>query len=103
MSDKEAIEELTEALRLTAEYAGQELLPAIPGWSWYDALVKYAPEKAVAFRETQITYFLDTTQLLTEEERKELKEILSHDRSALQASAEVQPGGPGRTGSVRLF
>lgn len=43
-----AVEELTEAIRLTVEYVGTETLPAIEGWSWYDALVKYAPEKAKA-------------------------------------------------------
>jgi hypothetical protein len=43
-----AVEELTEALRLTREYVG-DVLPAIVGWSWYDALVKYAPEKAELF------------------------------------------------------
>ena len=45
----EVVEELTEALRLTAEYTGQGVLPAIEGWSWYDALVKYAPQKAAPF------------------------------------------------------
>ncbi len=39
------IEELTEALRLTQEYIGDELLPRQEGWSWFDALTKYAPEK----------------------------------------------------------
>ncbi len=28
-----------EALRLTREYVGAKVLPAIPGWSWYDATV----------------------------------------------------------------
>lgn len=44
-----AIEELTEAIRLTAEYTMQDILPALPGWDWYDALCKYAPEKAEEF------------------------------------------------------
>lgn len=43
-----AVEELTEAIRFTVEYVGTEMLPPIPGWSWYDALVMYAPEKAAA-------------------------------------------------------
>ncbi len=37
----------SEALRLTREYVGEEMLPAIPGWSWYDATValgKVIPE-----------------------------------------------------------
>ena len=41
----EAIHELTEAIRLTQEYIGDELLPRKEGWSWFDALTKYAPEK----------------------------------------------------------
>ena len=32
------IDELEEALRLTQEYVGDEMLPRLPGWSWYDAL-----------------------------------------------------------------
>lgn len=54
MSDSEAIEELTEAIRFTAEYIGPRSLPAIEGWSWYDALVKYAPEKALAFHQRYV-------------------------------------------------
>lgn len=34
------VQYLTEALRLTAEYA---MLPALPGWSWYDAVSAYNP------------------------------------------------------------
>lgn len=39
--------DLIEAIRLTQEYA---LLPAIPGWSWYDALVKHAPDLAASLK-----------------------------------------------------
>ena len=45
----EVVEELTEALRYTAEYTGQGVLPAVEGWSWFDALAKYAPHKAAPF------------------------------------------------------
>lgn len=44
------VEELTEAIRHTVEYVGVDTLPPEEGWSWYDALVKYAPEKAEPFR-----------------------------------------------------
>lgn len=59
---KKAIEELTTALVYTAEYVGQKTLTPIRGWSWFDALVKYAPEKAAKFRhpdymEYEITIF----------------------------------------------
>ncbi len=40
-----AIEEMTEAIRLTQEYVGDGMLPPLLGWSWFDALTKYAPEK----------------------------------------------------------
>lgn len=46
----DAIRELTEAIRLTVEYVGTGMLPAIPGWSWYDAMVKYAPNDAEVLR-----------------------------------------------------
>jgi hypothetical protein len=46
---EDVVEELTEAIRFTVEFVGTDTLPAIEGWSWYDALVKYAPEKAKAF------------------------------------------------------
>ena len=45
----EVVEELTEALRLTAEYTGKGVLPASEGWTWFDALTKYAPHKAAPF------------------------------------------------------
>ncbi len=35
----EALEQCVEALRLTREYVGEEMLPALEGWSWYDATV----------------------------------------------------------------
>ena len=42
-----AIRDLIEAIRYTQEYA---MLPAIEGWSWYDALVKHAPDVAATLR-----------------------------------------------------
>lgn len=39
----EAVEQLARALCLTREYVGAEMLPAHPGWDWYEALSKYAP------------------------------------------------------------
>lgn len=35
-------ERLATALRLTQEYVGDELLPPLPGWSWFDALNAHA-------------------------------------------------------------
>lgn len=45
-AEMDATAELVEALRLTVEYVGTETLPAKPGWSWYDALVRHAPDVA---------------------------------------------------------
>lgn len=58
--------ELTEAIRLTVEYVGNDMLPAIEGWDWYDALVKYAPEVAQAFVDKPI-HFPKQTDAATEE------------------------------------
>lgn len=46
---EQAVENLTEAIRLTAEYTGPDILYPGRGWSWYDALCWYAPEKAHEF------------------------------------------------------
>jgi hypothetical protein len=37
---REALAQAREALRLTREYVGEDVLPALPGWSWHDATVK---------------------------------------------------------------
>ena len=55
------VETLTEALRLTVEYVGNGTLPAQEGWSWYDALRRYAPEKAAAFVESPVLSSLEGT------------------------------------------
>ena len=36
----EALEQCILAFHLTREYVGTEMLPAIEGWSWYDAVLK---------------------------------------------------------------
>lgn len=41
MTDTELCHKLAEALRLTQEYVGDDLLPPVPGWSWFDALQEY--------------------------------------------------------------
>lgn len=43
---QDAIDELTDAIRLTVEYVGLDILPPVIGWSWFDALTKYAPDQA---------------------------------------------------------
>ena len=44
-ADRAAVAELAQAIRLTREYVGEELLPAVEGWSWYDALRRHAPHE----------------------------------------------------------
>ena len=51
-----SVEELTEAIRFTVEYVGNDTLPAKEGWSWYDALKKYAPKKAKAFADNPVRF-----------------------------------------------
>lgn len=39
MTQDEQITLLREAIRLTREYVGEPMLPAVEGWSWFDAVV----------------------------------------------------------------
>lgn len=42
MTDWKAIaDQLAEAIRLTREYVGEKTLPAVSGWSWFDAMQAY--------------------------------------------------------------
>ena len=36
---RQLLEQAKEALRLTRGYVGEDMLPALKGWSWYDATV----------------------------------------------------------------
>lgn len=45
-------DDLVEALRLTVEYVGTDVLKPQPGWTWFDVLSKYAPEVAAQFAGT---------------------------------------------------
>ena len=47
-ADRAAVAELAQAIRLTREYVGADLLPAVEGWSWYDALRRHAPHELPA-------------------------------------------------------
>lgn len=40
---RDAVLDLVQAIRLTREYVGPEVLPALDGWEWYEALRKHAP------------------------------------------------------------
>lgn len=42
-----AFADLVDAIRLTQEYTQ---LPALEGWSWYDALTRHAPDVAEKLR-----------------------------------------------------
>lgn len=55
-SSDAAIRELTEAIRLTVEYVGNDTLPALEGWSWFDALRKYDPESAQRFADHPLRF-----------------------------------------------
>lgn len=46
-NDAEVIEELLEAIRKTQEYIQ---LPALEGWTWYNAYRKYRPKDAERLR-----------------------------------------------------
>ena len=43
------VDELAHAIRLTVEYVGNDILPAKPGWSWFDALSRHRPDLVSPF------------------------------------------------------
>ena len=49
-----AVTELTEAIRLTVEYVGNDTLPALEGWSWFEAMRKYDLAAAQVFEDKPI-------------------------------------------------
>lgn len=44
LKEGDAVRALAQAIIWTREYVGEATLPAMKGWSWYDALREYAPE-----------------------------------------------------------
>jgi hypothetical protein len=52
--------DLAEAIRLTVEYVGNDMLPAIEGYSWFDALKRYNPDMVRPFVENPIHLHLGT-------------------------------------------
>lgn len=48
------VEDLAQAIRLTVEYVGNDTLPALPGWSWFDVLKRYRPDLAEEFQRNPI-------------------------------------------------
>jgi hypothetical protein len=50
----ETAADLADAIRLTVEYIGNDTLPALPGWSWFDALNRYNPDMVRPFIEHPI-------------------------------------------------
>jgi hypothetical protein len=54
-----AVAELAQAIRLTREYVGEELLPPVEGWSWYDALRRWAPHELSAAHDDGAAQLID--------------------------------------------
>jgi hypothetical protein len=73
-AQRRAITDLAVAIQLTVEYVGYDTLPPYPGWSWYDALAKHAPE-------------------LLDSMRVSLPDLLKTGPRADPATSISQPGG----------
>lgn len=56
---------LVEAIRLTVEYVGNDVLPAVEGWLWFDALMKVRPEVAQTFEQNPIRFPAPVTPQVT--------------------------------------
>lgn len=48
------VDVLVEALRLTVEYVGNDTLPALEGWAWFEALQRVRPDVAQRFVERPV-------------------------------------------------
>lgn len=101
MSDdpQAAVRDLAHALRLTREYVGPDVLPALPGWSWYDALGNHAPDvlAAILLDDEMIERHepLVETAHVPEEPRRTLAETLPWAKPFQRrcvARMERQPG-----------
>jgi hypothetical protein len=53
-AQRRAITDLAIAIQHTVEYVGYDTLHARPGWSWYDALTRHAPELLDSMRGSQL-------------------------------------------------
>lgn len=51
--ETDPIAELVRAIGHTVDYVGTETLKPIPGWSWFDALSKYAPDIAAGYQQAE--------------------------------------------------
>ena len=48
-----AAQEALEAFEFTRQYVGYDMLPALPGWSWYDACERLRAALAAEHQEPQ--------------------------------------------------
>lgn len=47
----EDVKYLMDALCKTMDHIGSELLPPVEGWPWFDAMMKYRPERAIQWQD----------------------------------------------------
>lgn len=86
----EAIRELVTAICHTVDYVGNDTLPAKPGWSWYDALVKYAPEQAQRYVDQPVLLRRSTVHL-----KRALETLADNlDRRARKMVQDSSPVNP---------
>ncbi|MFJ4735237.1 hypothetical protein ACIP6V_23685 [Streptomyces sp. NPDC088770] len=86
-----AVAELARALRLTREYVGEDVLPAVEGWSWYDALRRHAPHELAAADEAYAGTFAGQLASLKKKIADALAEGLAETvQRAAQAEATIK-------------
>src|SRR5690606_22149152 len=85
--ERSAVDELVAALIHTVEYVGLDILQPVIGWSWFDALNKYAPGAAweMASRKTGDD---ESESNLVEHARHEL-ELIEEDPKVIQTDMSV--------------
>ncbi|MFJ2719416.1 hypothetical protein [Streptomyces sp. NPDC087437] len=89
-----AVAELAQALRLTREYVGEDVLPAAEGWSWYDALRRHVPHEITAADESHADSFAGRLSSLKKQTADALAEGLAETvQRATQAEAAIERVG----------
>lgn len=86
---EEAVAGLAQAIRLTREYVGADLLPAVEGWDWYDALRRWAPHELGADTLT-VGLTLDEARAIRDNCAADLREDQREDQRAGRAEAAVR-------------
>jgi hypothetical protein len=89
----EAIKALCGAIVLTVDYVGNEVLPAVEGWPWYDVLKQYDLKAAQDFVDSPVMTGRVREILVSEDEPEEQSQLVSYAARELKAAGLFDSDG----------